>query len=74
MSTFPEIDTAPQAGEPRKWGWKLMVLLALAVAAVLLLWVTGLQPRSLVAPDGDLIEQGAAPAPASTGSGSSSFP
>ena len=64
MSPYPETDTTPQAGEPRRWPWKLLVLLALAVAAVLLLWVMGLQPGFLVAPDGDLIEQGAAPAAA----------
>ena len=67
MSPSPETDTAHAAGEPRKWPWKLLVLLALAVAAVLLLWVTGLQPGFLVAPDGDLIEEGAAPAAPSTG-------
>ena len=61
MSPYPELDSSPQAGEPRRWPWKLLVLLALVVAAVLLLWLTGLQRAFLVAPDGDLIEEGAAP-------------
>jgi hypothetical protein len=69
MNSSPNADSRDAAGEPRQWPWKLVVLLALAVAAALLAWVTWLQPSSLVAPDGDLIEQGAAPAATGAGTG-----
>ena len=45
----------PGLGQPRWWGWKVIILFAILLAAVALAWFADLQPARAV-PDAELMQ------------------